>query len=97
VCDNLNTHTRDAFYEAFPAEKAREIVKRLEFHYTPKHGSWLNVAEYELSAMASQCIKNRRFENIDCLIEETRAWAEKTTRHKEELIGNSISKKPDIN
>jgi DDE superfamily endonuclease len=49
VCDNLNTHTRGAFYEAFPAEKAREIVKRIEFCYTPKHGSWLNIAENELS------------------------------------------------
>jgi hypothetical protein len=45
VCDNLNTHTRGAFYEAFPAEKAREIVKRIDFHYTPKHGSWLNISE----------------------------------------------------
>jgi transposase len=80
VCDNLNTHTRGAFYEAFSAEKAREIVKRLEFHYTPKHGSWLNVAECELSAMTSQCIKNRRFENIDGLRQETLAWAEKTNK-----------------
>ena len=80
VCDNLNTHTRGAFYEAFPAEKARELVKRLEFHYTPKHGSWLNIAECELSAMTSQCISNRRFENIDVLARETQAWAEKTNR-----------------
>ena len=80
VCDNLNTHTRGAFYEAFPAEKAREIVKRLEFHYTPKHGSWLNVAECELSAMTSQCIRNRRFENIDFLTQETQAWADKINK-----------------
>jgi len=77
VCDNLNTHTRGAFYEAFPAEKAREIVKRIEFHYTPKHGSWLNIAECELSAMTSQCVKNRRFGTIEFLIEETQAWAKK--------------------
>ena len=80
VCDNLNTHTRGAFYEAFSAEKAREIVKRLEFHYTPKHGSWLNVAECELSAMTSQCIKNRRFESIALLAQETKTWAEKTNK-----------------
>lgn len=80
VCDNLNTHTRGAFYEAFSAEKAREIVKRLEFHYTPKHGSWLNVAECELSAMTSQCIRNRRFGNIDFLTQETQAWAEKVNK-----------------
>ena len=67
VCDNLNTHTRGAFYEAFPAEKAREIVKRIEFHYTPKHGSWLNIAECELSAMTSQSLLHQRFSNIELL------------------------------
>jgi DDE superfamily endonuclease len=80
VCDNLNTHTKGAFYEAFPAEEAREIVKRIEFHYTPKHGSWLNVAECELSAMTSQCIKDRRFDGIEFLKREIRAWAEKTNK-----------------
>ena len=50
VCDNLNTHTKGAFYEAFEPEKARQIVRRLEFRLTPKHGSWLNIAENELRA-----------------------------------------------
>jgi len=77
VCDNLNTHTRGAFYEAFPAEKARELVKRIEFHYTPKHGSWLNIAECELSAMSSQCIKNRRFGTVELLRQEVEEWAKK--------------------
>ncbi len=77
VCDNLNTHTRGSFYEAFPAEKARKIVKRIEFHYTPKHGSWLNIAECELSAMTYQCVKNRRFGTIELLTQETQAWAKK--------------------
>ena len=80
VCDNLNTHTRGAFYEAFPAEKAREIVQKIEFHYTPKHGSWLNIAECELSAMTSQCVKNRRFDSIELLIQETQEWAKKTNQ-----------------
>lgn len=80
VCDNLNTHTRGAFYEAFPADKAREIVKRIEFHYTPKHGSWLNIAECELSAMSSQCLKNRRFGTIEELAEETKTWAHRTNQ-----------------
>lgn len=80
VCDNLNTHARGAFYEAFPAEKAREIVKRIEFHYTPKHGSWLNIAECELSAMTRQCVKNRRFGNIERLTQEIQAWAKKTNQ-----------------
>jgi hypothetical protein len=78
VCDNLNTHTRGAFYEAFPAEKAREIVKRIDFHYTPKHGSWLNISENELSAMTRQCLKNRRIGDIDTLRKQTEAWATTT-------------------
>lgn len=78
VCDNLNIHTRGAFYKAFPAEKAREIVQRLEFHYTPKHGSWLNIAENELSAMTRQCIRNRRIGDIETLRTQTHAWATKT-------------------
>ena len=74
VCDNLNTHTAGAFYEAFGAEKARELVKRIEFRHTPKHGSWLNVAECELSAMTRQCVKGRRFGTIEDLRSETAAW-----------------------
>jgi hypothetical protein len=76
VCDNLNTHTRGAFYEAFEAKKAREIVQRIEFHFTPKHGSWLNVAENELSSMTRQCISGRRIADIETLIAETSAWAD---------------------
>jgi len=78
VCDNLNTHTRGAFYEAFPAEKAREIVKRIEFRYTPKHGSWLNIAENELSAMTRQCLNKRRIGDIFTLQQEVQAWATAT-------------------
>ena len=76
VCDNLNTHTKGAFYEAFPPEVARELVKRIEFRYTPKHGSWLNIAENELSSMTRQCISHRRFETIEQVQEETAAWYE---------------------
>jgi len=74
VCDNLNTHTMGAFYEAFEPEKARAIVRRLEFRHTPKHGSWLNIAENELSSMTRQCITGRRFATIDLLRSETSAW-----------------------
>jgi hypothetical protein len=96
VCDNLNTHTRGAFYEAFPAEKARKIVQRIEFHYTPKHGSWLNIAECELSAMTSQCIKNRRFSTIEFLIKETQEWAKKTNQKQRGVIWQfSIEKARD--
>jgi len=74
VCDNLNTHTRGAFYEAFPAEQARALVRRLEFRYTPKHGSWLNIAENELSSMTRQCLNGRRIGDIETLRDETTAW-----------------------
>jgi hypothetical protein len=60
VCDNLNTHTRGAFCEAFEPEKARQIIRRLEFRHTPKHGSWLNIAENEMSSMTRQCVQGRR-------------------------------------
>jgi len=75
VCDNLNTHTIGAFYEAFPAEQARELVRRLDFRYTPKHGSWLNIAENELSSMTRQCLNGRRLGEIEQLREETAAWS----------------------
>ena len=74
VCDNLNTHTMGAFYEAFAPEQARAIVRRLEFRHTPKHGSWLNIAENELSSMTRQCVTGRRFATIDLLRSETTAW-----------------------
>jgi len=75
VCDNLNTHTRGAFYKSFSPEKARALVKRIEFHYTPKHGSWLNIAENELSSLTRQCISGRRIGHIDELRGEISAWA----------------------
>ena len=59
VLDNLNTHRVASLYETFPAAKARRIAKRLEFHYTPKHGSWLNLAEIEFSVLARSCLKQR--------------------------------------
>ena len=78
VCDNLNTHTKGAFYEAFPPEKAREYVRRINFVYTPKHGSWLNVAECELSCLTSQCLSDRRIGDIVTLRTEIAAWADRT-------------------
>lgn len=75
VCDNLNTHTRGAFYDAFNASEAHDLVRRIEFHFTPKHGSWLNIAENELSAMTRQCIAGRRIGELDTLRAEISAWA----------------------
>ena len=73
VMDNLNTHTIASLYETFPAPIALELAKRLEIHYTPKHGSWLNIAEIELSAMTSQCL-SRRIDNIVVLSREINSW-----------------------
>lgn len=73
VMDNLNTHTISSLYEAFSPDVARNLARRLEIHYTPKHGSWLNIAEIELSAMTKQCL-NRRIGTIDALKTELSAW-----------------------
>lgn len=73
VCDNLNTHTFGALYAAFKPEKAFHLLKRLEIHYSPKHGSWLNIAEIELSALTRQCL-DRRVKNLEILRDETKKW-----------------------
>jgi hypothetical protein len=75
VSDNLNTHTKGAFYEAFEPERARQLVRRIEFCHTPKHGSWLNIAENELSSLTRQCVAGRRFADVETLREETSAWS----------------------
>ena len=77
VCDNLNTHTSGAFYEAFEPATARALVRRLEFRHTPKHGSWLNIAENELSSMTRQCLRGRRFGTIEEIRKETAAWQQR--------------------
>jgi hypothetical protein len=79
VLDNLNTHTKGAFYEAFEPEVARAYVKRIDFIFTPKHGSWLNIAECELSCMTSQCLSGRRIGELDDLQKEIAAWSTATT------------------
>lgn len=82
VCDNLNTHTKGAFYEAFPASQAREYVRRIHFCHTPKHGSWLNVAENELSALTRQCVSGRRFGDITTLRSEIGAWSKDANKQQ---------------
>lgn len=76
VMDNLNTHRMASLYKKYAPEEARRILKKLEIHYTPKHGSWLNVAEIELNVMTRQCL-NRRIDNIDELRKELSAWETK--------------------
>ena len=73
VCDNLNTHTLASLYKAFAPAKARSLAERLEIHFTPKHGSWLNMAEIELSVLTNQCL-DRRIPDLQTLIQETQAW-----------------------
>jgi hypothetical protein len=85
VCDNLNTHTKGAFYEVFEPERARQLVRRLEFHQTPKHGSWLNVAENELSALTRQCVDGRRFGDVETLRTETSAWSSDVNRRQKSV------------
>jgi hypothetical protein len=75
VCDNLNTHTKGAFYEVFEPERARALVRRIEFHHTPRHGSWLNIAENELSSLTRQCTSRRRFPDEGTLRRETKSWS----------------------
>jgi hypothetical protein len=75
VMDNLNTHTPGSFYETFPPDKAKALWNRFEFVYTPKHGSWLNMAEIELNVLTGQCL-NRRIDDIKIVRKEVRAWQE---------------------
>ena len=84
VCDNLNTHTPAALYEAFPPAEARRLVERLEIHYTPKHGSWLNIAECELSVLTRQCL-DRRVPDIESLRAETRTWYHQRNRNQKSV------------
>ena len=74
VCDNLNTHTPAALYKAFSPQEARRLARRLEIHYTPKHGSWLNIAEIEMSVLSNQCLKDR-IPDIESLKAQVSAWA----------------------
>lgn len=80
VMDNLNTHKLASLYEAFPPAEARRIIDKLEIHYTPKHGSWLNMAEIELSVLQRQCLK-ARIPDQAVLIEKVTAWQERRNAH----------------
>ena len=77
VMDNLNTHAISSLYDTFPPETARQLARRLEIHYTPRHGSWLNVAEIELTALEKQCLANRRINNLPNLNTELSVWEQK--------------------
>ena len=80
VQDNLNIHSKASLYEAFPAAEARRLVERFEWHYTPKHGSWLDLAESELGVLTSQCL-DRRIPDKQTLAEEVAAWERDRNSH----------------
>lgn len=84
VMDNLNTHTLGSLYEAFEPVKARALAQRLEIHHTPKHGSWLNIAEIELSALTRQCL-DRRIDDLDVLNSELAAWQTATNADQRQV------------
>jgi hypothetical protein len=84
VMDNLNTHTLGSLYEAFEPQKARALASRLEMHYTPKHGSWLNIAEIELAALTRQCL-NRRIDDLHVLNTELAAWQHATNENQRQV------------
>src|SRR4051794_27375529 len=84
VMDNLNTHKIASLYEAFPPEQARRIAERLEVHYTPKHGSWLNMAEIELSVLARQCLA-QRIETKEDLERHVAAWEEERNERGDQI------------
>ena len=81
VMDQLNTHSAASLYEAFPPTEARRLAAKLEIHYTPKHGSWLNIAELELSALARQCLDDRMVDQ-PTLARATAAWERARNRHR---------------
>lgn len=81
VLDNLNTHTPAALYETFRPEEARRLVRKLEFHYTPKHSSWLNMAEVEISVLSGQCL-DRRLGQLEVLQSEIAAWEDERNARK---------------
>lgn len=85
VMDNLNTHKKSSLYEAFDAKEAKRIADKLEIHYTPKHGSWLNMAEIELSHLSRQCL-DRRIENKEILKKDVMTWS--TERNEKKVIAN---------
>ena len=85
VLDNLNTHFAGSFYETFPKEEAEEILSRIEFHYTPKHASWLDMAEIEINVLSNQCIPDR-IPTEALLVSRIQAWEAKRNLEKKKIL-----------
>lgn len=94
VVDNLNTHKETAFYETYDAVEAKRILNKIEFHYTPNHASWLNVAEVEIGAMDVECT-DRRIKNKEILRKEVRAWTVRRNKQKRKIDWRFTKQKAD--
>jgi len=94
VADNLNTHNKSSFYETFDKEAADQILSRIEFHYTPTHASWLNVAEIEIGVMDTECT-NRRIKSKDLLTKEVEAWTKRRNKHRKKINWAFTKQKAD--
>lgn len=94
VADNLNTHNESSFYENFSKEEARRILSRIEFHYTPTHASWLNVAEIEIGVMDKECT-DRRIKDKEMLTHEVRAWTMRRNRQRKKINWTFTKQKAD--
>jgi hypothetical protein len=95
VCDNLNTHKSASLYESFEPKEARQLAERLEIHYTPKHGSWLNVAEIELSVFTKQCL-DRRIPDMATLQQEAKVWYHKRNANQKAVDWQFTTEKARI-
>jgi hypothetical protein len=94
VADNLNTHFESSFHETFNKEEAKQILKRIEFHYTPTHASWLNVAEIEIGVMDEECT-GRRIKNKKMLTREVKAWMKRRNKERKKINWTFTKKKAD--
>lgn len=94
VIDNLNTHNESSFYETFAKLEAKRILKKIEFHYTPKHASWLNVAEIEIGVMDTECT-NRRIKDKETLAREVKAWEIRRNKRRKKICWAFTKEKAD--
>lgn len=94
VADNLNTHNESSFYENFTQKEARRILRKIEFHYTPNHASWLNVAEIEIGVMDTECT-DRRIKDKELLTQEVRAWTIRRNRQRKKIVWTFTKQKAD--
>lgn len=96
VVDNLNTHFEKSFIETFPRKEAARILGMVEFHYTPKHASWLNMAEIEINAMSHECFGTRRFPQEQFLTQELGAWERQRNKNKSKIVWKFTRQDADV-